>query len=197
MTAAYWTPERVDLLRRLWSEGRSASAVAGIMPGATRNAVLGKVHRLGLVQGQACLRADRLPAARPSPASRSARAPGPAIPAGPEAPASGRASATRCRMATTEAPVATVSTVRTAGPTSDVTRAPGVGPLIALAQLTRTTCRFPVGEPDRPGFGFCGGLRTRGAYCAGHAAVAYRGGSLSGEALVRWATGLGRAARNG
>jgi len=43
-----WTDERVDLLKKLWSEGLSASQIAGRLGGVTRNAVIGKVHRLGL-----------------------------------------------------------------------------------------------------------------------------------------------------
>jgi GcrA cell cycle regulator len=43
-----WTEERVALLRRLWLEGLSASEVARRLGGATRNSIMGKVHRLGL-----------------------------------------------------------------------------------------------------------------------------------------------------
>jgi GcrA cell cycle regulator len=43
-----WNDERVDLLKKLWSEGLSASQIAGRLGGVTRNAVIGKVHRLGL-----------------------------------------------------------------------------------------------------------------------------------------------------
>ena len=43
-----WTDERVELLKRMWSEGQSASQIAKELGGVTRNAVIGKVHRLGL-----------------------------------------------------------------------------------------------------------------------------------------------------
>ena len=43
-----WTPERVEILKKMWSEGQSASQIAGELGGVTRNAVIGKVHRLGL-----------------------------------------------------------------------------------------------------------------------------------------------------
>ena len=43
-----WTEERVELLKKLWAEGLSASQVAKQLGGVTRNAVIGKVHRLGL-----------------------------------------------------------------------------------------------------------------------------------------------------
>jgi GcrA cell cycle regulator len=49
MSAAFWTPQRVERLTRLWSEGASASEIARVLgEGATRNAVIGKIHRLGL-----------------------------------------------------------------------------------------------------------------------------------------------------
>lgn len=43
-----WNEERVDLLKKLWSEGLSCSVMAKQLGGVTRNAVIGKVHRLGL-----------------------------------------------------------------------------------------------------------------------------------------------------
>src|SRR5262245_39533281 len=43
-----WNDERVDALKKLWADGLSASQIAGRLGGVTRNAVIGKVHRLGL-----------------------------------------------------------------------------------------------------------------------------------------------------
>ena len=43
-----WNDERVDLLKKMWGEGQSASQIAKELGGVTRNAVIGKVHRLGL-----------------------------------------------------------------------------------------------------------------------------------------------------
>ena len=61
-----WTDERVELLKKLWTEGLSASQIASRMGGVTRNAVIGKVHRLGLSG-----RATPTRAARPRPAGNS------------------------------------------------------------------------------------------------------------------------------
>src|SRR5512134_1496608 len=47
-TSMAWTDERVELLKKLWAEGLSASQIASRLGGVTRNAVIGKVHRLGL-----------------------------------------------------------------------------------------------------------------------------------------------------
>ena len=43
-----WTDERVEVLKKMWGEGQSASVIAKALGGVTRNAVIGKVHRLGL-----------------------------------------------------------------------------------------------------------------------------------------------------
>ena len=43
-----WTDERVETLKKMWNEGQSASQIAKELGGVTRNAVIGKVHRLGL-----------------------------------------------------------------------------------------------------------------------------------------------------
>ncbi|MBK5924298.1 GcrA cell cycle regulator [Rhodovulum sulfidophilum] len=64
-----WTDERVETLKRMWAEGQSASQIAKELGGVTRNAVIGKVHRLGLSN-----RAGAAPA-RPAPAAASGAAP--------------------------------------------------------------------------------------------------------------------------
>src|SRR5436190_425337 len=72
-----WTEERVELLKKLWLEGLSASQIAGVLgEGVTRNAVIGKVHRLKL-SGRA-KPASSAPRARPAsrPAVRRVASPG-------------------------------------------------------------------------------------------------------------------------
>ncbi len=67
-----WTDERVELLKKMWTEGQSASQIAKELGGVTRNAVIGKVHRLGLsnrVEGAAAAPA---PAAAPAAVSKPA-----------------------------------------------------------------------------------------------------------------------------
>ena len=54
-----WTDERVEQLKQLWSEGLSASQIARQLGGVTRNAVIGKVHRLGLAGRATPARAER------------------------------------------------------------------------------------------------------------------------------------------
>jgi GcrA cell cycle regulator len=67
-----WTDERVDQLKNLWTEGLSASQIARALGGVTRNAVIGKVHRLGLAGRATPTRSDRprVPSAPRIPAMR-------------------------------------------------------------------------------------------------------------------------------
>jgi GcrA cell cycle regulator len=60
-----WTDERVEQLKSLWTEGLSASQIARTLGGVTRNAVIGKVHRLGLAgrASPARIERPRLPSA--------------------------------------------------------------------------------------------------------------------------------------
>ncbi len=60
-----WTDERVELLKKMWGEGQSASQIAKELGGVTRNAVIGKVHRLGLSN-----RTTGAPVAATTPASK-------------------------------------------------------------------------------------------------------------------------------
>lgn len=54
-----WTDERVEQLKALWNDGLSASQIARVLGGVTRNAVIGKVHRLGLAGRAAPTRSER------------------------------------------------------------------------------------------------------------------------------------------
>ncbi|GGH52204.1 GcrA cell cycle regulator [Frigidibacter albus] len=67
-----WTDERVETLKKMWAEGQSASQIAKELGGVTRNAVIGKVHRLGLsnrVGGPATPEPKPAAPARPEPAA--------------------------------------------------------------------------------------------------------------------------------
>src|SRR5205085_4411379 len=74
-----WTDERIETLKKLWSEGLSASQIAAELGGVTRNAVIGKVHRLGL-SGRAKTPSSAAPRARKArPPSQMVRLPRPAV----------------------------------------------------------------------------------------------------------------------
>jgi GcrA cell cycle regulator len=141
-----WNEERVETLTKLWREGYSASQVARQLGGVSRSAVIGKVHRLGLAGRDAPSR-PHSPGGRPSNRTR-ATAGGTRRPTTPRAPRQ-------------EAPVAPRINFE-------------VGPTATLISLTEHGCRWPIGDPDETGFGFCGRLKAHGAYCAGHASMSTR-----------------------
>ena len=58
-----WTPDRVEILKKMWSEGQSASQIANDLGGVTRNAVIGKIHRLGLSNRGSTIQKDKPSAA--------------------------------------------------------------------------------------------------------------------------------------
>ena len=141
-----WSDERIEALTKLWREGLSASQVARQLGGISRSAVIGKVHRLGIAGRETPSRPQAL-VGRPPGRSR-ASAGGVRRPSAPPAPR------------------------RTPAPRLMVYDAPATANILTL---TPRGCRWPIGEPDQPGFGFCGRLQEgRGSYCAGHAPMAVR-----------------------
>lgn len=156
-----WTEERVERLKELWMSGLSATRVAKELGGVSRNAVIGKVHRLGLKRDAASH-------------SQAARASRPARPA----PAPGRppAAARRGRQALALKPQAETQT-RAAPETKAVAHlaAEEKGRITDIRDLTRDTCRWPVGHPGEEGFAFCGDqVRDGASYCPHHCSIAYQ-----------------------
>ncbi|WP_099867240.1 GcrA family cell cycle regulator [Pararhizobium haloflavum] len=159
-----WTDERVEKLTKLWADGLSASQIAAQLGGVTRNAVIGKVHRLNL-PGRAKSGGTAAPRAkRPAPAARPASNFN-ARPAAPRPSRGGAAPALREDVA--------YEPVQHANLNSDV-----VVPIsrkLALTELTERTCKWPVGDPMQEDFHFCGndsGEHT--PYCQYHARLAFQ-----------------------
>lgn len=157
-----WTDERVDALKKLWGDGLSASQIAAEMGGGlTRNAVISKVHRIGL-SGRAKGHDDGR--------SQKAR----------KARNGGVQSARRSyRKKITEAALAGESPqFETDGTTDNLDEFDlniPAGQRCALLDLTEDTCRWPVGDPLSPDFFFCGGKSVPGVpYCAYHSRIAYQ-----------------------
>ena len=77
-----WTDERIDKLKSLWGQGLTASQIADELGGVSRNAVIGKAHRLGLESRPSPVKGNDAPASTPadSPAPAIAREPAPAAP---------------------------------------------------------------------------------------------------------------------
>ena len=142
-----WTDERVALLKKLWLEGLSASQIAKQLGGVTRNAVIGKVHRLGL-SGRAT------PSSPPRPAFKAPR---------PPRPAAGATLAPR--RALVHPPTAPQPQA------AYYVEEPGSATVLTLGAHM---CKWPIGDPASDGFTFCGRRIGDGSYCTEHARLAYQ-----------------------
>ncbi|MFZ4120801.1 MAG: GcrA family cell cycle regulator [Caulobacterales bacterium] len=146
-----WTDERVALLKKLWTEGLSASQIAKQLTGVTRNAVIGKVHRLGLA-GRAT---PSRPAKRPVRAAR------------PRPAATGAPSAPRLR---TFVPTLVDASL----PALEPLVLEG-GATASVLTLNDRMCKWPIGDPTDEGFAFCGrGSCGSSPYCTDHQRLAYQ-----------------------
>lgn len=147
-----WSAETIDRLRGLWSEGLSTAEI-GRRLNISKNAVVGKAHRLDLPARPSPIRRDILASARPRPAAPR-RISGPTLPS---------------LAALAPAPSGT----RPAAPVSR----PGL--IAGFSGVARNTpripaCCWPIGEPGTPSFRFCGDPALAGKpYCGPHAEVAY------------------------
>jgi len=158
-----WDDETVAELRRLWDLGLSAAKIAQALGFESRNVVCGKAHRLGLSKGRSSPVAVT-PAPAP-PARRRATPPQEPV----EAPAPPGAGQGCSRAAPSGAPVP----IEPIAPSPRVQEEDTAAPLTALFDLRPDSCRWPVGDPVKPGFGFCGRASGAGPYCVSHAALAY------------------------
>ncbi|RFU13424.1 GcrA cell cycle regulator [Rhodobacteraceae bacterium W635] len=184
-----WTDERVELLKKMWGEGQSASQIAKELGGVTRNAVIGKVHRLGLSNRTA---ATAKPAAAETPAKS---APKPADPApAPEPPAEADMAEATPEPAEAAAAPSNVTPLRKAivpagQPLPPQPSANEISPealakvsevekhakRISLMDLTERTCKWPIGDPATDDFYFCGlPVQSGKPYCEAHVGVAFQ-----------------------
>ena len=150
MTAG-WTEDRVGALKKLWLEGQSASQIAKQLGGGvTRNAVIGKVHRLGL--------SGRAAPSQPARATFRPSRPRPAAPPTQAPSAPRRIEAVQARPAAAQVPA----------PMPDL---PGTATVMTLGAHM---CKWPIGDPSSNEFSFCGRRSSEGVYCVEHARVAYQ-----------------------
>ncbi|MFV2091742.1 MAG: GcrA family cell cycle regulator [Hyphomicrobiales bacterium] len=158
-----WTQERVELLTKLWTEGLSASQIALRMGGVTRNAVIGKVHRIGL--------SGRARPSRPSqPRNPRPRTSQPSQPA--NFPVAGNTALKPQAAPATDVEIEPEIATAPA-PIREVTIPPGER--VTMMTLTERTCKWPIGDPSKDDFYFCG-HRSQPAmpYCLEHAKLAYQ-----------------------
>ena len=193
-----WTDERIDTLKTMWEKGMTASQIAEALGGVSRNAVIGKAHRLGLQSRPSPVKPNEEEAA-PAPAKPAARAAPPPAPKAAPTPAPKPAPAA---PAPTPSPVPAREpdprvVLRSIGPGGFIRQSPGEqqppatpapprrlvparpSPEIAgktsLLDLNDRICKWPIGHPGEPDFHFCGDPVNPGfPYCVEHCGHAYQ-----------------------
>jgi GcrA cell cycle regulator len=200
VTQMSWTDERIERLRELWSQGVTASQIADELGGVSRNAVIGKAHRLGLQSRPSPVKPNEAetaaPAAeRPQPEAKPApAAPDPRPEPKAEPP---RAAEPAAAAAAPSPPPPPASQVRSIGPGGFVRQGPSdqqapippapprrlvpakpspeIADKTSLLDLNERICKWPIGHPGEPDFHFCGKQANPGfPYCVDHCGVAYQ-----------------------
>ncbi len=187
-----WTDERVELLKKMWAEGQSASQIAKELGGVTRNAVIGKVHRLGLSNRSGAAPASAAPAKpEPKPAPKpepKAAEPKPAKPAAKPVPKAAEPAEEPAERPTNVTPLRK-QIIPAGQPLPPQPSANEISPealakvneiekkakKLTLLELTERTCKWPVGDPATEDFWFCGLPVQQGKpYCEAHVGVAFQ-----------------------
>jgi GcrA cell cycle regulator len=195
-----WTDERIDRLKELWTKGMTASQIADELGGVSRNAVIGKAHRLGLQSRPSPVKPNEPEVAKPKgkaaappveePAEPVKAAPAPQ----PDPEPASQPSASPPEPAPSTAPQ---PPVRSIGPGGFLRQGPGeqqspippapprrlvpakpsadVADKTSLLDLNEKICKWPIGHPGEPDFHFCGKPSNPGfPYCVEHCGVAYQ-----------------------
>lgn len=178
-----WTDERVETLKKMWNDGKSASQIAKELGGVTRNAVIGKVHRLGLSNRTAA------PAAQAKPPKDAPVAEAPTQEIAPDSAEAAVAAAAgkisdKAPIVPPRKPVITPGQPLPPQPSANEISAEALANVrevektskkITLMELTERTCKWPVGDPATEDFWFCG-LPTQAGkpYCEAHVSVAFQ-----------------------
>jgi GcrA cell cycle regulator len=182
-----WPDARVELLKKMWAEGQSASQIAKELGGVTRNAVIGKVHRLGLsnragsnasaaTEAKAAPKpkaeAKPKPVPKPAPAPKAEPAPKPAPAASAPVPMPARKQIIPAGQPLPPQPSANEISPEALARVSEVEKK---AKKLTLMDLTERTCKWPVGDPATDDFWFCGLPVQQGKpYCEAHVGVAFQ-----------------------
>lgn len=189
-----WTDERVETLKRMWGEGLSASQIAKELGGVTRNAVIGKVHRLGLSNRdaeEAAPAPEPVVEVKPEPKPEPVKAkpepkpepvkvrPEPAAPEPEPEPEPAPTPAFTPRRPIVPAgqplppqPSANEISPETLASAREVEKR---ARKLSLMELTERTCKWPIGDPATDKFWFCGLPSQPGKpYCEAHVSVAFQ-----------------------
>jgi GcrA cell cycle regulator len=156
-----WTDEIVEQLKQHWIDGKSASQIASLLGnGVTRNAVIGKVHRLGLA-GRARAPSATIP--RPRRLAPAHRVAGPRL----------GSSAPRIMRGATALALATETLPELEEPEFESVVVP-MSLRVTIVELKESMCRWPLGDPATSEFRYCGSPTASGPYCAYHGGLAYQ-----------------------
>jgi GcrA cell cycle regulator len=181
-----WTDERVEILKKMWGEGQSASQIAKELGGVTRNAVIGKVHRLGLSNRTASAAATaktaatpsvppsakEKPASTPAPAAEPKPKPEPATEVQAPVPMPPRRQIIPAGQPLPPQPSANEISPETLASAREVEK---TAKRLKLMELTERTCKWPIGDPATDDFWFCGLPVQQGKpYCETHVSVAFQ-----------------------
>ena len=182
-----WTDERVETLKKMWTEGQSASQIAKELGGVTRNAVIGKVHRLGLsnrtggtpepakAKAEPAAKAEVKPAAKAAQAPRAEAKPSAAPRA--ETPPAPQATPLRKQIIPAGQPLPPQPSAGEISPEAraSVREIEKKARKLTLMELTERTCKWPIGDPATEDFWFCGLATQQGKpYCDAHVGVAFQ-----------------------
>jgi GcrA cell cycle regulator len=191
-----WTEERIERLKKMWHDGATASQIADELGGVSRNAVIGKAHRLGLEQRPSPVKpGEEKEHKKPAPATAAPKA-APRAEA-PKAPPAAAAPSTAAPQRTTPSRSSPEMQYRSIGPGGFVRQGPGdqqapippapprrlvpakpspeVADKTSLLDLNDRICKWPIGHPGEPDFHFCGQHANPGfPYCVEHCGVAYQ-----------------------
>ncbi|HXZ16896.1 MAG TPA: GcrA family cell cycle regulator, partial [Roseiarcus sp.] len=162
-----WTDERVEQLRQAWLEGRSASQIASLLGhGLTRNAVIGKVHRLGL--------AGRARTPNGGSVAGSHTRPSQALP-NPRSAAPPRAAPSHAARIVRGATALAIQSqaLAEAQPQEIESVVIPMSLRVTIVELKEAMCRWPLGDPTSPDFRYCGSPVHSGPYCQYHGRLAY------------------------
>ena len=192
-----WTDERIDQLKKMWSEGATASQIADTLGGVSRNAVIGKAHRLGLDARPSPVKPGEEKEKKAAPAKAAAPRAESSKRAAPAEPAEAEAQAPTPHVRTPQRPQPDGIQYRSIGPGGFVRQGPGdtqapippapprrlvpakpsaeVANKTGLLDLNDRICKWPLGHPGEPDFHFCGSPANPGfPYCVEHCGVAYQ-----------------------
>jgi GcrA cell cycle regulator len=172
-----WTDERVEILTKMWAEGNSASQISKELGGVTRNAVIGKVHRLGLSNRATTTTSNKSESKTKSSPKSSSRAKQKSRKVDVAEPKSDNVTSLRRQIIPAGQPLPPQPSANEISPEAlaRVSEIEKKAKKLSLLELTEKTCKWPVGDPATEDFWFCGLATQSGKpYCEAHVGVAFQ-----------------------